>query len=265
MNKCLGRYLIVQLKRFYFERDGVSFLSRKIHTPVRYPTHRLVLDASGPSTHMHGDHQINSRYRAQRVLPARNPPARPAFEYRLCGVVNHFGSAQGGHYTATVRHAGKAETNEDAASAGSQTKSEAVDSGPARWYNCNDSKITPVPESAAQSSNAYILFYERVVPSADKVARCDADTVFEMSQRKRQDLKQQRQNAEAVEVAASLVAAVAASDSFDDPDGAASDSSDDPDGAPMNNGVESADDELAQADDAVDTETSEQGDETSQE
>lgn len=248
----------MQLKRFYFERDGVSFLSRKIHTPVRYPTHRLVLDASGPSTHMHGDRQIDSRYRARRVLPARGASARSEFEYRLCGVVNHFGSAQGGHYTATVRHANDIKNDgvgAGAASAGGQSKSPEADSARARWFNCNDSNITPVPESAAQSANAYILFYERVVPSVDEAMRCDAESACELSPQKRQDLKQQRQNAEAVEVAASLVAAVAASDTFGEPEGASVNT----------NSAEGVGNEEPQAEDPVDAETSEQGDEISQE
>lgn len=55
--------------------------------------------------------------------------------YELYAVCNHFGSMGGGHYTASARVNGK-------------------------WYNFNDSHVTPISEVVTQAG--YILFYRRL-------------------------------------------------------------------------------------------------------
>ncbi|KAH9322642.1 hypothetical protein KI387_017281, partial [Taxus chinensis] len=59
--------------------------------------------------------------------------------YELYAVSNHYGSMGGGHYTA---YAKLIEEN--------------------RWYNFDDSHVSPVSEDRIKSSAAYVLFYRRV-------------------------------------------------------------------------------------------------------
>jgi ubiquitin carboxyl-terminal hydrolase 4/11/15 len=57
--------------------------------------------------------------------------------YDLYAVTNHFGSLNGGHYTANGR-------NPDG-----------------NWYNFNDSKVSECGEKNLCASSAYLLFYRR--------------------------------------------------------------------------------------------------------
>jgi len=56
--------------------------------------------------------------------------------YELVGVVNHFGSRSGGHYTANIQIGG-------------------------RWYNMNDGSYNEIDKSHVITRNAYMLFFER--------------------------------------------------------------------------------------------------------
>jgi ubiquitin carboxyl-terminal hydrolase 4/11/15 len=58
--------------------------------------------------------------------------------YDLYAVSNHYGSLHGGHYTASAYNAllGK-------------------------WYDFNDSSVSPTSEKDVVSSAAYLLFYRR--------------------------------------------------------------------------------------------------------
>ncbi|CAN1171125.1 Ubiquitin carboxyl-terminal hydrolase 8, partial [Linum perenne] len=58
--------------------------------------------------------------------------------YVLYAISNHFGSMGGGHYTAFVHHGGD------------------------RWYDFDDSHVSPVSRDKIKSSAAYVLFYRRV-------------------------------------------------------------------------------------------------------
>ena len=58
--------------------------------------------------------------------------------YDLYGVVNHFGSLNGGHYTATCKN---------------------NDSG--RWFYHNDSSVSAAGDHQVISEAAYMLFYRR--------------------------------------------------------------------------------------------------------
>ncbi|OHT10548.1 Clan CA, family C19, ubiquitin hydrolase-like cysteine peptidase [Tritrichomonas foetus] len=59
-------------------------------------------------------------------------------KYALTGVVFHHGSLVGGHYTAA-----------------------AMDPQSGRWYEFNDSLVSPIRRQDAHSSQAYILFYQK--------------------------------------------------------------------------------------------------------
>lgn len=58
--------------------------------------------------------------------------------YDLYGVSNHYGSLNGGHYTACVKN---------------------IVNG--RWYNMNDSSCSECNASDVVSAAAYLLFYRR--------------------------------------------------------------------------------------------------------
>ena len=59
--------------------------------------------------------------------------------YDLYGVVHHYGSILGGHYSAEVRDL-------------SNTEEES-------WFDCDDYHIKPLEEPEIKSSSAYLLFY----------------------------------------------------------------------------------------------------------
>ncbi|XP_027082554.1 ubiquitin carboxyl-terminal hydrolase 8 [Coffea arabica] len=58
--------------------------------------------------------------------------------YVLYAISNHYGSMGGGHYTAFVHHGG------------------------GRWFDFDDSHVSPINEDKIKSSAAYVLFYRRV-------------------------------------------------------------------------------------------------------
>jgi len=107
------KYLIVQLKRFNVKKsyDGNSnFTGEKNNTFVNYPVKDLDL-----TKYIVGPDKSNSKY-------------------DLYGVIQHFGSLNGGHYTAMCK-------NQD------------------NWVDYNDSRIDFVKGNNPISQNAYILFY----------------------------------------------------------------------------------------------------------
>ena len=79
---------------------------------------------------------------ARLVAHAGGDSGREDLVYDLCGVVNHFGAAGYGHYTAFAR---------DLFSVG----------GPGPWLRCDDSSVVEVPAEDVRSSAAYVLFYAR--------------------------------------------------------------------------------------------------------
>jgi ubiquitin carboxyl-terminal hydrolase 4/11/15 len=58
--------------------------------------------------------------------------------YMLYAISNHYGSMGGGHYTAFVHHGGD------------------------RWYDFDDSHVSPISEDKIKTSAAYVLFYRRI-------------------------------------------------------------------------------------------------------
>mgnify|MGYP002624441291 FL=1 len=108
------KYLIVQLKRFNIKKsyDGNSnFSGVKNNTFVNYPVKDLDL-----TKYIVGPDKSNSKY-------------------NLYGVIQHFGSLNGGHYTALCK-------NQD------------------NWVDYNDSTIEFAKDNNPISQNAYILFYK---------------------------------------------------------------------------------------------------------
>lgn len=61
-----------------------------------------------------------------------------SYRYMLYAISNHYGSMGGGHYTAFVHQGGD------------------------RWYDFDDSHVSPISEEKIKTSAAYVLFYRRV-------------------------------------------------------------------------------------------------------
>jgi ubiquitin C-terminal hydrolase len=107
----LPEILVVHLKRFSFE----GYRGKKISQHIRFPVEQLDLD------------------------PYCASDTHDGAVYRLFGVTMHWGSFEGGHYTAVCRHPAGA-----------------------RWLAFNDSVVRIASESDLCGRGAYILFYERV-------------------------------------------------------------------------------------------------------
>ncbi|KAM6946084.1 ubiquitin carboxyl-terminal hydrolase 16, partial [Aplochiton taeniatus] len=76
--------------------------------------------------------------------------------YRLYGIVEHSGTMRSGHYTAYVK------SRPESPTANGVTEEGEVEPSRGSWFHASDTSIHPVTESKAQSSQAYLLFYERI-------------------------------------------------------------------------------------------------------
>ena len=103
--------LIIHLKRF----DNTRHMVMKVDTYVDYPLENFKLDGCYSSFNTHD------------------------YKYNLVAVSNHFGSCNGGHYTAYCKNA----FNNN-------------------WYNFDDRSVTYIPNiDTIVSKSGYILFYRR--------------------------------------------------------------------------------------------------------
>lgn len=59
--------------------------------------------------------------------------------YELLGIVNHFGTLEGGHYKANIK--------------------QILRSGQRRWFKYDDQEVTEIDSKDVISQDAYILFY----------------------------------------------------------------------------------------------------------
>ncbi|XP_058270361.1 ubiquitin carboxyl-terminal hydrolase 16 isoform X2 [Hemibagrus wyckioides] len=77
--------------------------------------------------------------------------------YSLYGIVEHSGTMRSGHYTAFVKARPYAHAN-------GLVNGAAGDEMPLKgsWFHISDSSVQPVTEARVQSSQAYLLFYERI-------------------------------------------------------------------------------------------------------
>ncbi|CAK9813565.1 Ubiquitin carboxyl-terminal hydrolase 45 [Anthophora plagiata] len=101
--------------------------------------------------------------------------------YALYGVVEHSGTIHGGHYVAYVKSRlpltsddprwsflpskdVKDDTQESPYSSSSDSDGEeTVEPPPGKWYHISDSRVMEVDETTVLQSQAYLLFYERIV------------------------------------------------------------------------------------------------------
>ncbi|XP_076655681.1 ubiquitin specific protease 16/45 isoform X2 [Halictus rubicundus] len=150
--------LILHLKRFQAQR--IDF--RKVTRHVSFP---ILLDLS----------------------PICKNHKKPKM-YSLYGVVEHSGTIHGGHYVAYVKSRSPLtsddprwsflpskdaqETEESSSSQSSDSEGEeaaaashqtTVEPPPGKWYYVSDSRVTEVDETTVLRSQAYLLFYERIL------------------------------------------------------------------------------------------------------
>ena len=94
--------LILSLKRFKFNKNS----NFKLRQMITYPLYDLEM----------GNETIKKKY-------------------DLYGIINHYGSISGGHYTAIIKNKNK------------------------EWIMCDDNNVYKIEENRVMHSNAYILFY----------------------------------------------------------------------------------------------------------
>ncbi|XP_077467927.1 ubiquitin carboxyl-terminal hydrolase 16 isoform X3 [Stigmatopora argus] len=121
--------LTLHLKRFQQNGYGISKVNRHVPFP-------LLLDLA-PFCALKSKNVAEGE---RRIL------------YGLYGIVEHSGTMRSGHYTAFVKvrpHCSKSKGLDGEAPRGS-------------WFHISDTSVQPVTESRVQSSQAYLLFYERI-------------------------------------------------------------------------------------------------------
>ncbi|CAK9821486.1 Ubiquitin carboxyl-terminal hydrolase 45 [Anthophora retusa] len=142
--------LILHLKRMQAQR--VDF--RKVTRHVSFP---ILLDLA----------PISKNHKKPRI-------------YALYGVVKHSGTIHGGHYVAYVKSRlpltsddprwsflpskDVKDTQESPYSSSSDSDGEeTVEPPPGKWYHISDSRVMEVDETTVLQSQAYLLFYERIL------------------------------------------------------------------------------------------------------
>lgn len=119
--------LIFHLKRFQVQ----MFSFRKLSRHVAFP---LILDIAPFCS-----------AKCESVKPGEKQ-----ILYSLYGVVEHSGTLHGGHYIAYVKVRQKTEESVGVPP-------------PGKWYYISDSRVMEASESSVLSSQAYLLFYERIL------------------------------------------------------------------------------------------------------
>ncbi|NP_001139569.1 ubiquitin carboxyl-terminal hydrolase 16 isoform X1 [Danio rerio] len=79
--------------------------------------------------------------------------------YSLYGIVEHSGTMRSGHYTAYVK---SRPSTHNCVQNGTAAASGDAEASKGSWFHISDSSVHPVPEAKVQSSQAYLLFYEKI-------------------------------------------------------------------------------------------------------
>ncbi|XP_062980928.1 ubiquitin carboxyl-terminal hydrolase 45 isoform X2 [Elgaria multicarinata webbii] len=133
--------LVLHLKRFH--QAGVSL--RKVNRHVDFP---LVLDLAPFCS-----------------VSCKNVMDSGKVFYALYGIVEHSGSMRGGHYAAyvKVRSPSKKVLEHISSNKNVQGVKESVGASVGQWVYVSDTHVQVVPESRVLNSQAYLLFYERML------------------------------------------------------------------------------------------------------
>lgn len=126
--------LVIQLKRFKSVRRGFT---DKNSTMIDFPLKRLDLTPfTVPSLSAQDAREAEAKYGSAILEPQHE--TSPPFEYDAYGVVQHFGTLTGGHYTALIRTDPRG-----------------------HWMEYNDKIVRDFDSRYVQSAAAYLLFYVR--------------------------------------------------------------------------------------------------------
>lgn len=119
-------HLVLHLKRFSHQRSSF-FSSKKIGDEIRFEVEGLDM--------------------TQYVLSngGKNGGGGEPLIYDLYAVSNHYGSLNGGHYTAFCRNP--------------------IDN---KWYEFDDSSVSRIDSGSAVTKAAYVLFYKKRKPKTKK-------------------------------------------------------------------------------------------------
>ncbi|XP_077159712.1 ubiquitin carboxyl-terminal hydrolase 45 isoform X2 [Paroedura picta] len=133
--------LVLHLKRFH--QAGVSL--RKVNRHVDFP---LVLDLAPFSS-----------------ASCKNVTDGGKVLYALYGIVEHSGSMRGGHYAAYVKVRSRSRKIFDHISSNKNIPGlkESVGASVGQWVYVSDTHVQVVPESRVLHSQAYLLFYEKIL------------------------------------------------------------------------------------------------------
>ncbi|XP_034972464.1 ubiquitin carboxyl-terminal hydrolase 16 isoform X2 [Zootoca vivipara] len=83
--------------------------------------------------------------------------------YSLYGIVEHSGTMRSGHYTAYVKTRATNNQLSDLVLHGKIGQSSETESSKGQWFHISDTHVQPVPLSKVLNSQAYLLFYERLL------------------------------------------------------------------------------------------------------
>ncbi|XP_054832470.1 ubiquitin carboxyl-terminal hydrolase 45 isoform X2 [Eublepharis macularius] len=133
--------LVLHLKRF--QQAGLSL--RKVNRHVDFP---LLLDFAPFSS-----------------VSCENVTDGGKILYALYGIVEHSGSMRGGHYAAyvKVRSPSRKLLEQISSNKNVQGLKESVGASVGQWVYVSDTHVQVVPESRVLHSQAYLLFYERIL------------------------------------------------------------------------------------------------------
>ncbi|CAK7340304.1 unnamed protein product [Dovyalis caffra] len=140
----LPEVLVIHLKRFSYSRS----MKHKLETFVNFPIHDFDLT-----------NYVANKNNTQRQL------------YELYALTNHYGGMGSGHYTAHIKVSIEGTDNMCTsykigvhlvllASSDINVFDKLLDEN--RWYNFDDTHISPINEEDVKSAAAYVLFYRRV-------------------------------------------------------------------------------------------------------
>ncbi|KAF7251268.1 Ubiquitin carboxyl-terminal hydrolase 16, partial [Varanus komodoensis] len=83
--------------------------------------------------------------------------------YSLYGIVEHSGTMRSGHYTAYVKTRAPNNHISDLVLHGKFQQTSETESSKGQWFNISDTHVQEVPVSRVLNSQAYLLFYERLL------------------------------------------------------------------------------------------------------
>lgn len=83
--------------------------------------------------------------------------------YSLYGIVEHSGTMRSGHYTAYAKARTASTRLSNLALHGDNLQGLEMESAKGQWFHISDTHVQAVPTAKVLNSQAYLLFYERIL------------------------------------------------------------------------------------------------------